>query len=68
MTTARNYRGNPAEIPREVKFLAISREFRGNGNLNPDGVHSEFWHSRSPRPYLNQYLSFSKHEIKSTIL
>jgi hypothetical protein len=25
----------PAEIPREVKFLAIAWEFRGNGNLNP---------------------------------
>jgi hypothetical protein len=28
-------RGNTAEIPREVKFLAIAREFRGNGDLNP---------------------------------
>jgi hypothetical protein len=24
-----------AETPREVKFLAIAREFRGNWNLNP---------------------------------
>jgi hypothetical protein len=23
-------------MPREVKFLAIAREFRGNGNLNPE--------------------------------
>ena len=31
----------PAEIPREVIFLAIAREFRGNGNgnRNPD------WHN-----------------------
>ena len=31
----RETRGNTAEIPREVKFLAIAREFHGNGNLNP---------------------------------
>jgi hypothetical protein len=31
----RKTRGNPAEISREVKFLAIAREFCGNGNLNP---------------------------------
>jgi hypothetical protein len=43
MTTARKTRGKPAEtpdiaeIPREVKFLAIAvvQEFRGNGNRNP---------------------------------
>jgi hypothetical protein len=35
MTTARETRGNTAEIPREVIFLAIAREFRGNGNRNP---------------------------------
>jgi len=32
----RKTRRNPAEIPPEVKFLAIAREFRGNGNLNPE--------------------------------
>ena len=35
MTTARKSRGKPAEMPREVNFLAIAREFRGNGNRNP---------------------------------
>ena len=35
MTTAQKSRGNSAEIPREVNFLAIARGFRGNGNLNP---------------------------------
>ena len=34
MTTARKSRGIPAKIPREVKFLATAREFRGNGDLN----------------------------------
>ena len=33
--TAEN-RGNPAEMPREVNFLAIARGFCVNGNLNPD--------------------------------
>jgi len=27
--------GFPREIPRKGKFLAIAREFRGNGNLDP---------------------------------
>ena len=44
MTTARKTRGNPrkyrgkAEIPREVNFLTIAREFRGNGNRNRNPV------------------------------
>ena len=32
-------RRNPAEILREVKILAIAREFRGNGNLNPGYIY-----------------------------
>ena len=35
MATAQKSRGNPAEMPREVKNLAIARTFRGNGDLNP---------------------------------
>ena len=31
----RKTRGNTAEIPREVKYLAIARNFRGSGNLSP---------------------------------
>jgi hypothetical protein len=34
MTTARKTRGELAEIPRKVKFLAIIRKFRGDGNRN----------------------------------
>jgi|AntRauTorckE5430_2_1112549.scaffolds.fasta_scaffold157249_1 hypothetical protein len=45
--TARKSRGNPrngkAEIPREVKFLATAREFRGNGNVNPVALSSVGW-------------------------
>jgi hypothetical protein len=32
--TSQKSRGNTAEIPREVKILAIAWEFRGNGNRN----------------------------------
>jgi len=36
-------------MPREVKFLAIAREFRGNENLNPADVQllapSKYFHS-----------------------
>jgi hypothetical protein len=28
----RKIHGNTADMPREVKFLAVAREFRGNGN------------------------------------
>jgi len=34
--------GITAENPREVKVLAIAREFRGNGNLNP-GLGDNFF-------------------------
>lgn len=30
----------PAEIPREVKLLALARDFRGNGNRNTDALCS----------------------------
>jgi hypothetical protein len=36
MTTAQKIRGNTAEIPRDMIFLADARNFRGNGNRNPD--------------------------------
>jgi hypothetical protein len=35
MATARENREKPAEVPREVNFLAIAREFRGIRNRNP---------------------------------
>jgi hypothetical protein len=35
-------RGNTTEMPREVNFLAIAREFCGNENRNPEWGHVSF--------------------------
>jgi hypothetical protein len=41
MENPRKYRGNTAQIPREVNFLALAREFRGSRNsLRPQKGHN----------------------------